>query len=516
MSVAQAMPGDGVSTMWAHEGAPVSDPQTSSWRTLRRGVDPGQPGRPLVSAAALFLATWVAIAIIVAAIHGRSPGELNDLTGMTDLVTGLTAILAILLGTLDVAQWRMVRGAAEPWVGVAMILYGAVFLYAGQVFPVGTARPPVLGYVPPASLVLLAGGLVLAVIGQLRRQLVTSVATWARIVVALAGVTAVLQLSPTLAKALALASNAKASPGGMAAAEFFLGVFWLAVGGACAYAAVARTRRAAHTAVAIVVLGLAQGRFALALAPRASSPQVLGGHILPLVGFAVALGVVGSEFGRQVMSQQSQLLDSVVLASSDRVRREARRALQSAHAHDVRSALFAIDGAAQMMSRTFEQLSDEDRERLSGMLSDGVTRLRTLVDARIEDIEPFDTAALVASVVRAERRLGLEIAVDVAEGVRAVGRVADLAAGLHALFDAMLVDGESGGIALRVSRQGESVEIAVRGPGRLAPTATSVALYVASRLVEEQGGTLASYDRARSLAEYVIRLPAAEPELQHE
>ena len=474
----------------------------SAGRRLARG----QPGRPLALAAAMFAATWAAIAIIAVSVRGRIA---PDLTGMTELVTGLTAALALFLGTLDIVQWRLTRRTSHPWVGAAMILYGGVFLYGGQLFPIGSSSPAVLGYIAPASLLLLFGGMGLALTGRLHDQGLASTASWIRMGVSLAALTAALQFTPSLAKALALTAVSRPFISGAAAAQWTLTGLWLALAAIFIYVALRRTRRPADTAVAIVVLGLAQSRLALAIAPNPDAAQVLGSHVLQLVAFAVALAVIGSEFGRQVSTQQTQLLDSIVVIGADRARREARRTLQSAHAHDVRSALFAVDGAAQTLALSYDTLSPADRATLTGMLSTGVARLRGLVDARIEDIEPFSVDAVVHSVARAKHRAGVEVNVEVAPGLQAVGRVADLAAALQSLIDALSPSAGGAPLVLRGWPEDGFAHISVAGPDRLSPSATSVAVYVARRLIEEQGGSLQIEAGGSGQSEFVARLPMA-------
>ncbi len=472
----------------------------------RQALAPGQPGRPLALAAGMFAVTWAAIVFVAISLRGHPEA---DLTGLVDLVTALTALLAVSLGLLDVVQYRMERSASHPWIGVGMILYGALFLYGGQVLPLGEAKPAVLGYVPPAALVLLLLGMALAAAGLLSDRGLRSAATWARMVVGLAALTAGLQLMPSLARALALTAASMPSLRGAALGQWTLALLWVGVSGVFVQIALRRTLRPSHTAVAIAALALAQSRLALAVAPDSSAAYVLGSHVLQLVGFAVALAVVGSDFGHQVSDQQSQLLDSIVLAGADRARREARRTLQSVHAHDVRSALFAVEGAAQTLSSNYDSLEPEDRTALSSMLSSGVGKLRSLVAARIEDIEPFEVGGVAQSVAQAERRAGTEIDVEVQPGLRAVGRVADLVGVLHALVEAV-PDSSRTGLTLRATAEGDLARIVIDCPSRIPPAAESVAVFVAARLIQDQDGQLTRTQGLEGRTEFVVQLPLAD------
>src|SRR5579859_1686116 len=100
-------------------------------------ADAGSPWSLLLLAAALFAFSWLALVGVAAALRGH-PDHVA-FAGMNDLLTGCAAIASVVLGTLVMAQWRVASvRTRDLGVGVALVLYGAIVLYAGQQYPVGS------------------------------------------------------------------------------------------------------------------------------------------------------------------------------------------------------------------------------------------------------------------------------------------------------------------------------------------------------------------------------------------
>jgi hypothetical protein len=199
--------------------------------------------------------------------------------------------------------------------------------------------------------------------------------------------------------------------------------------------------------------------------------------------------------------------------------------IEATHGHDIRSALFAIDGAARTLADQFGKLADADRIALGRMVGAGVDRLGLLVDVRMEEIQEFGIDTVVQSVVRTERKAGMAVSSAVPAGLRAVGRATDLAVVLHTLirsprvrFDGapVILRGEcrDGAVVLLVEPAGLTADSLIESPDRMEPElgpdsgADALDLYVAARLMGEQGGDVWTATHAGGRVSFGVRLPA--------
>jgi hypothetical protein len=253
---------------------------------------------------------------------------------------------------------------------------------------------------------------------------------------------------------------------------------------------------------------------------------LLGADVFVLIGFAIPLVWVGGDFHRGVRRQRVERRDSLVASWIDRARRQANQTFESVHRHDVRSMLFVIDGAARAMTDPTRPLADEQRDAFGGMLREGVSRLRSLVDVRSEETSVFPVGVTVEAVRHAERKAGLAVTSELPADLSAVGRATDVAAVLRTLIG--FVAGRSpAGVQVRGALDGTAVVVRLE-PAGAEPLAlqteswdevwaeafsasantddSSLELYVAVRLLAEQGADLWSTvggDR------FAVRLPAA-------
>lgn len=474
----------------------------------------------LLASAWMSLAIWAAFTVLAFTLPGGALGTGFDT--LSDLLTTGSAILAVVLGVLRLAQGR-VAGAnpSAPWTGVALVLYGAVVLQLGRVYPVGgSAGPEVLGYLSAGTLVVVVGLLVWSLAGPMPR-LAPIPAAGAVTVVVLA-LSAALQFWPDFAEVLVMAvtphpATANGAPGQLVMAAVFGGLAIVALG-----LGIGPIRSSGDAVVGVVALGLAQARLALGLAPGAASSWVTASHLFQLAALAVGLGLVSAEFSRRASRQRNQLFDSFVAARADGARRQARQTIESGRRHDLRSALFVLDGAARTLAEKSAQLSDADRRALGRMLTTGVEQLGELVDLRIEGTADLALDTLCRSLVHAEQRAGAQVTTAVPDGLRAVGRPDDLGVVLRTLLRTMrpqqplVVRGEHHGATVALIVQPASV---AAGPATtdwapVVPTALAVGddaldLYIATRLLAEQGADLLIASHRGGLVSFAVRLPAA-------
>ena len=184
----------------------------------------------------------------------------------------------------------------------------------------------------------------------------------------------------------------------------------------------------------IVAAGLAQAALALVLVPGEASVWALGAHVLALVGILCGLMMGAREFSERAAGQQSQLIESVRAASTDAARRQARLVLESGHRHDLRSALFVIDGAASALVERSAELDEADRLSVGRLVAAGVGHLSGLIETCIEEIQPVAVDRLAMAVAHSERRSGMAVASDVPQGLTATGRAVDLGVVLRILL----------------------------------------------------------------------------------
>lgn len=514
----------------------ASSPSPPATRPAAPSGQPEHPWSSLVVATGLFSACWAALEGLDLFLARRPEA---GFAGMNDLLTACAAIAAVVLGTVAMAQCRVATvRTRDLGVGVGFVLYGAVVLYAGQLYPVGSraTSPAVLGYFPAATMLVVLGLVGWSVASQWQPVVQWSKGRCAEAVMVLAALTAVLQFTPAIARALTVVSLPSPAVAGGAFGQLTLAGVWAVVAGLALRPTSAGSAGGRDMAVGIVALGLVQGRLALVFARDGTSLWVLGSHLFQLVGFAVAFVVVAAEFSERASSQQGELLSSVVAARTDDSRRLARRTIEAGHGHDIRSALFAIDGAALTLVDRFDDLKEDDRIALGRMVGAGVDRLRQLVEVRMEEIEDFGVDTVVRSVVHSERRLGRSVTTAIPAGLRGVGRATDLAVVLHTLIRSPHIRTGGGPVVVRGARRGAAVLVLVEAAGlapdplsvpadwsddslmapfaRLEPelllaTGETLDLYVAVRLMTEQMGDVWTATRPDGGVSFAIRLPAA-------
>jgi hypothetical protein len=232
---------------------------------------------------------------------------------------------------------------------------------------------------------------------------------------------------------------------------------------------------------------------------------------------------VAAEFHRGVRRQRDELTDSLLAAHVEVVRHQARQTVQAVQRHEVRSMLFAVDGAARPLADETLAMTDADRVAFGRMVVEGVERLGKLMDVAPDEVQPFPVDAVARAVVHAERKGGRTAVSSVPVGLGAVGRAADTAGVLRTLVTAVAAAGQD--VALRAEADGPVVVIRVEAAGSPAlpldiaawrPVDVAAAdpqagadLYVAARLLAEQGGDLWAATGPR----FAVRLPGVEDKL---
>jgi len=272
--------------------------------------------------------------------------------------------------------------------------------------------------------------------------------------------------------------------GAPVAASLILAGAWLLAGTACGARGLWQGRPLlTWTGLMLVALSVSYG--GLAVADRPGHIWILGSALLRLSGLLVAVLGASLELERAFVDQRARLFDSELSARTNETRWQLHRARRRDRDHDLRSALVAIEGAALTLERHYDTLTDDERDRLTSMLSSGVDRLQSLV---VDDSRPrasFALAEVVRPFVGNLMAEGESVAVEVPEDMVAVGSPAETAEVVRQLLDnarrrapggTITVRGEhdGGAIVLRVHGRGQDQE--VPGIGRGASTAPGRAL----------------------------------------
>lgn len=441
------------------------------------------------------------------------------------------AALAAVVGLLCVVRWRLSGEAAALWAGIALLVFGALTIALTGLLP--------LVYDPAieAAVWLRPASRIVTIVFLATAVAVPAVDTRLRIVPLLilaAGSTAVVTLAfqqwPGVAQHLSGAADAHPGASVNPSGPLFVASSW-AILAVAFFVRGRRERRSLLTWLGLLVAGLALAELTRVLAGVDTTLWSAGAHLLRLT--ALALGMVGatSELQRAFNDQSRRLMQTEVSAAAAEARARAGRHESEERAHEARNALTAIEGASQTLERFHDQLSAAERASLSSALSAEISRLQRLVSAeKVEETGGvFHVAEALAPVATGARTRGTAVHVDVDEQLTAYGRWADVAEVVQNLLENARRYAPDSPVTIRAEREGHRVLIRVEdnGPGvpvdqrdaifrrgvRGAKTAASthgsgLGLYVAARLMHDQGGDLWVDDRPGGGAVFIVALPA--------
>lgn len=250
----------------------------------------------------------------------------------------------------------------------------------------------------------------------------------------------------------------------------------------------------------------------------------LGAVLLEAMGLVLAVVGAYLELNRAHEHRTLRLFDTALDAETADVRERVRTAALRARRHDLVNAVTAIDGAAMILEREFEHLSEADREALAHVVSSGTARLRGLLvpepPAPVE-VSLADTAAEIARDPAWPHRLHVDVRPDLlatgspGETAEAVRQLVDYAS-RRAPASVVTVRGERDGpwVVLRVEDRGPTMPRELRRavtdpdsrpePGR----EDAIGIRIAARLMRGQGGDLWVQARPEGGTAYCICLPA--------
>jgi signal transduction histidine kinase len=194
--------------------------------------------------------------------------------------------------------------------------------------------------------------------------------------------------------------------------------------------------------------------------------------------------------------------------------------------HELRAALFGIESAADVLSRHREHMTDHQVDDLTrGVLAE-VRRLRGLLTGHIGGRDGFDLAEVIDPVIACARSSGLEVRSSVPPGIDVNGCLASTAQVVLTLLDNARQHAAPSPVDVRTTLLGDIAALYVEDRGKglagLSPErlfdrgvrghdsdGSGLGLFIARRLMSEQGGSIAVRPRVGGGASFVVRLRRA-------
>jgi signal transduction histidine kinase len=470
------------------------------------------------------LLTWAVFAVLdIAGFR-----ETSELASLNEIIDTSTVVVAAMVAVLCLIRWQVTDDSGDLFLGIGLLALGPVTIGFDDLvvprLPETVQRAHATAMVRPLAFTVTMLALVLPLVrdrweGRARPLLGAGVAITAVVGVAV-------WTAPTVAHVLA----GRRERGVLSTPELFgqLGVAAVLGVLAFSYWRDGRARqRTLHAWIGLMLAALVQSRLALALAMPAGVLWLAGSRMLRLEALLFALMGANRELHEGITGQQSAIRSTMARVRSLEAQREAERAALEESRHDVRSALFAIGGVAELLGRSHDDLDAGTMEALTQALGAEVARLQELVAERErEELRPFSLLEAVSPVLLMERSNGLDVTCRVSERLVAVGRPKETVQVLRNLLDNARLYAPGSPVVVRGEARDEWVVIVVEDEGPGVPAAerkrvfdrshrgttadgtagSGLGLYVGRRLMREQGGDLWVTDRPGGGAAFVMSL----------
>jgi signal transduction histidine kinase len=197
-------------------------------------------------------------------------------------------------------------------------------------------------------------------------------------------------------------------------------------------------------------------------------------------------------------------------------------AIHDEQIHELRAALFGIEASAQGLRLHRDQLTAPQVDALVEALVAEARRLRTLLDARMAVLSDFDLGDAIGPVITCARASGQDVRSSVPRGLDVYGARESTAQVMVALLDNARKHAPSSPVELRaaVTTRGIVLYVDDRGTGISGPSHERVfergvcgddsagcglGLFVARRLMAEQGGSITVHNRSGGGTSFVLR-----------
>jgi signal transduction histidine kinase len=435
----------------------------------------------------------------------------------------LASCLFACTGVLCLVCWRLIGHAQAAYTGCVFLAFGVLTVPLPLVAALlpdsshsGLIAPLARGAVSLAVLALVARGL--------RSAQVDSALRPTRLLVSALGVAAVLY---AIFVSVLLSFQETGQTPEVLTVETIVALGWLAAGVVCCD----RGRRGLMkpwVGFALVLMSVQEVlRFLTVLVP---TPWMFAAGTLLLVAAGVAIAGSGTDLHFALRDKDRSLLNLSVDLRASESRIEGERERREEQLHDVRSALAAIRCANGTLHKYAARLDERTKAVLDDALMKELTRLEGLVDPTVSNpLVDFRLDELLAPLVAAEVNQGSEILLHVGN-LSAHGRPFDTAAVLQNLIvnarryapgsvlsisasrvaDRVMLQVEDSGPGIPERERALVFERGVRGSSSVGVPGTGLGLFVSSRLMAEQQGSLKLRAGAAGGACFVLDLPAGE------
>ena len=425
-------------------------------------------------------------------------------------------------GVLCLVRWRLVGLTQAAYVGCAFLTFGLLTIPLPLV---AALLPDAVGFgviAPLARGAVSLAVLTLAIRG-LRSPQVDSSLRPSRLLLQTLGIATVLYA----VLVVVLTSLRREQLPEVLTVEAIVTLGWLGAGIACCL----RSRRGLMNPWVGFTLVLMSGqevlRFMTVLVP---TPWMFTAATLLLVATGVAIAGSGTDLHLTLRDKDRSLLNLSVDLRASEGRIEGERERREEQLHDVRSALAAIRCANGTLHKYAAQLDERTKAVLDDALTKELTRLEGLVDPTVSNpLVDFRLAELLGPIVAAEINQGSEILLNTGD-LAAHGRPFDTAAVLQNLIvnarryapgsvvsihasrvgDRVMLQVEDSGPGIPERERASVFERGVRGTTSAGVAGTGLGLFVSSRLMVEQQGSLRLRAGAAGGACFVVELPAAD------
>lgn len=213
-------------------------------------------------------------------------------------------------------------------------------------------------------------------------------------------------------------------------------------------------------------------------------------------------------------------MPAAIAVADDGARARLRR--HEERRHELRAALFGIEASAHGLARQRTRMASAQLDQLVLALVDEVRRLRNLLDGRAGRMSSFDLSEVVVPVLATVSMGGQQVSTAIRREVVVEGRRESTAQVLVALLDNARHHAPGSPVDVRAATRAGVALLYVedRGPGMsrgmyervfergvcgVQSTGSGFGLFVARRLMVEQGGSIVARPRPGGGTSFVLR-----------
>ncbi len=474
----------------------------------------------LAVTAILVLPAWIALAIAAALVPASAGGTLTSPASarILEMFAGELAVAAALLSFMK--AWAA-REVAPALIGGAFAVYGIRTLLELNTSSSQEPSPASAGQAVGSACLVVAFGLVLLSVvhepgkGRARHPLTFWVCT---LIVGLA----------TLTIARPAGSGVlTGSASGDTAANLIVIATWAGLGIGAIY--IGRSERAQLKIwIGFTALCLAQARLALVVINNDSLGQMAS---ITFQTIAIAIILIGTIRALQetINHSHGMLRESLLAFEGSETRRRIEADAHEEVVHNLRCALTSIGTATHLLvTDRAVPLEEGDRSQLTAALQTELARASRLLSQEWDGGQRlFDLLDVITPLVANEKAQGSVVEVDIPADTNVLGNPDLTYEVIATILHNARRHAAGSPVTIRTEIDEASVNVAIedRGPG-LPVSSTDrifergwttsetgegkgVGLFVARRLMEEQGGELVGANRPEGGASFSLRFPAA-------